>query len=111
MAFNRSQLQPPARKPSLSAAHGRRNAWRRRSMGRSEGCMAGMSRERWEAVSPHLDRALGLAPTQREELLDSLRAEQPELAEDLETLLAASEALEHAVFLDTTPEMPGASLA
>jgi serine/threonine protein kinase/Tfp pilus assembly protein PilF len=73
--------------------------------------MAGMSRERWEAVSPHLDRALELAREHRKELLDSLRAARPEVAADLETLLALYGLPDSAGFLENAPEFPEATLA
>jgi len=68
--------------------------------------MAGMNRERWVAVSPYLDRALELDGEDREALLSSLRAEQPDVAGDLETLLTAYAIPGSDRFLKTTPELP-----
>ncbi len=73
--------------------------------------MAGMSKERWEAVSPYLDRALELEREDRDALLSSLRAERPDVAEDLETLLAAYAIPGIDGFLKTAPELPGTTLA
>jgi eukaryotic-like serine/threonine-protein kinase len=49
--------------------------------------MAGMNKTRWEAVSPHLDRALEMGPGERTTWMAGLRALDPALAADLEVLL------------------------
>src|SRR5262249_43280526 len=76
-----------------------------------ERVMAGMSRERWQAVSPHLERALELSEENRKAWLESLRADLPRVAEDLEALLAAQGSSDAEAFLDSPPERPTASLA
>jgi serine/threonine protein kinase/TolB-like protein/tetratricopeptide (TPR) repeat protein len=73
--------------------------------------MAGMSKEQWQAVDPHLDRALKLDREGRKALLDSLRAERPDVAEDLEILLAAYAIPDSAWFLQNAPELPETTLA
>ena len=62
--------------------------------------MASLSGERWLALSPLLDEALDLADGERERWLGSIRREQPELAEDLERLLAGHAALNRDRFLE-----------
>src|SRR5262245_2723964 len=73
--------------------------------------MAGMSRERWQSVGPYLDRALEMDRGGRAALLNSLRAEQPEVAEDLELLLDAYAIPDSEWFLETAPTLPQATLA
>jgi len=73
--------------------------------------MAGMNKERWQAVGPHLDRALELDREGRRALLDSIRAEQPDVAEDLELLLAAYAIPDSEWFLEAAPTLPQATLA
>src|SRR5262245_25387309 len=73
--------------------------------------MAGMSRERWQSVGPYLDRALEMDRGGRAALLNSLRAEQPEVAEDLELLLDAYAIPDSEWFLETSPTLPQATLA
>src|SRR5687767_13519910 len=75
--------------------------------------MRELSRERWLAVSPHLDRALDLSPSERTAWFRSLRAEDPALAADLEALLEERDALSRASFLEgaASPLPPTASLA
>jgi serine/threonine protein kinase/tetratricopeptide (TPR) repeat protein len=69
--------------------------------------------ERWRVVSPHLDRALELPGDERDAFLAALRAEDPSLAADLETLLGSHEALSEQGFLDEALLLakPAASLA
>jgi len=59
-----------------------------------------LDRDRWREVSPHLDRALELAPVERRAWLESLRAEEPALAADLEMLLDDRDALGRVRFLE-----------
>jgi eukaryotic-like serine/threonine-protein kinase len=67
---------------------------------------------RWRAVSPYLDRALEVTGDERQAWLASLRAEAPDLAADVETLLGEREALDREHFLDRNlPLLPNASLA
>jgi eukaryotic-like serine/threonine-protein kinase len=68
--------------------------------------------ERWRAVSPHLDRAFDLAGEERDAFLRSLREQDPQVAADLETLLARREALSRDGFLeDPVASWPDRTLA
>lgn len=52
------------------------------------------------ALEPLLDQALELGPAERELWLADLRADRPDVAEELERLLAAEEELDQRGFLD-----------
>jgi eukaryotic-like serine/threonine-protein kinase len=65
--------------------------------------MAALDRERWLAVSPHLDRALEMDGTERGAWLDALDRDDPTLAADLRTLLGERDALSREGFLDGPP--------
>jgi eukaryotic-like serine/threonine-protein kinase len=65
-----------------------------------------LSAERWRAVSPHFERALELGAVERAAWLDSLRAEDPELAADLQELIADHGVAQSERFLETPPAMP-----
>lgn len=75
--------------------------------------MAGLSRERWQVVSPQLDRAMEMADGELEVWLTSLRTEDPALAADLESLLEERGVLDREGFLEglVTLPPPAASLA
>jgi serine/threonine-protein kinase len=75
--------------------------------------MAALTRERWLAVSPHLDHALEMADTERGAWLDALDRDDPRLAADLRTLLGEREALRREGFLDegSPPSLPPSSAA
>ncbi len=62
--------------------------------------MGTIDRERWRELSPHLDRAIEMPGDELASWLASLRAEAPELAADLEALLADREALAREGFLE-----------
>src|SRR6185369_6853697 len=62
--------------------------------------MASFDRERWRAVSPYLDRAMEMAPEELASWLGALRAGQPELAADVEGLLADRDAISRGRFLE-----------
>ena len=68
--------------------------------------MPTLSRERWLAVSPYLDRALDMDRADRTALVASLRDESPVLAADLETLLAERDALSRDGFLEEDVPAP-----
>jgi serine/threonine protein kinase len=71
-----------------------------------------VSPERWQALSPHLDHALSLADTERTAWLESLRAQDPVLAAELDALLAEHAALRQEGFLDgAVLERPRAAAA
>jgi WD40 repeat protein/serine/threonine protein kinase len=59
-----------------------------------------LDRDRWQAVSPYLDRALEIHPDQLAAWLASLRAEQPAVAADLEVLLERHELVRQQGFLE-----------
>ena len=61
--------------------------------------MSPLSRERWLALSPHLDAALDVAIGERRSYLAKLRLTDPVLADDLEQLLARREGLTRDGFL------------
>ena len=67
-----------------------------------------LRRDRWRAVSPHLDRALELTGDQRAAWLASLRAEDAALAADVEALLAEHQDLTREGFLEAPPPAPPA---
>jgi len=75
--------------------------------------MSGLGRDRWQAVSPYLDRALELAGDERVAWLELLRAQDPTLAADLLALLAERTALSQEGFLEGRAPipLPSASLA
>jgi serine/threonine protein kinase len=77
--------------------------------------MPRLSKNRWNAVSPYLDRALEMAPGERTTWMATLRAQDPMLASDLEALLEEGAAASREGFLERgaptlTPPAP-ASLA
>ncbi|MCK9685454.1 serine/threonine-protein kinase [Scleromatobacter humisilvae] len=67
--------------------------------------------ERWRRLSLLFDELLDLEPGQRQALLDTLRAEDAALADELASLLADAERAEQAHFLDGTAAPPAATLA
>ncbi len=70
--------------------------------------MAGVSLERWQLLSPYLDRALELAVEERAAWLASLRAEDPALGADVEMLLEERSALSREGFLEEAALRPPA---
>lgn len=62
--------------------------------------MSSNSRDRWEVVSPYLDRALEMADDEHGAWLDSLRATDPDLASEVEALLEERRALSREGFLE-----------
>jgi eukaryotic-like serine/threonine-protein kinase len=46
--------------------------------------------ERWQQIQEVLEKALGLAPNERSDFLDSACSSDPSLRQEVETLLAAS---------------------
>ena len=61
--------------------------------------MTMLDRERWIRVQPLLDEALDLSDAQRATWLDSLRSTTPDVARDLESLLASEAAADGDGFL------------
>ena len=75
--------------------------------------MPGISKDRWQVISPYLDQALELASGERDAWLASLRAKDPALASDLQELLEERDAVSREGFLEgsASPLPPPASLA
>ncbi|HMC76938.1 MAG TPA: serine/threonine-protein kinase [Vicinamibacterales bacterium] len=70
--------------------------------------MAVLDAHRWRRASPHLDRVLDLPVLDREASLAALRAQDPEVAADVQALLEQHRELRGAGFLeDTAPVLPG----
>lgn len=65
-----------------------------------------MNSERWQIVSPQLDCAIEMEDDERSAWLQSLRAEDSELAADLEVLLDEHRALDREGFLESAPPLP-----
>lgn len=79
--------------------------------------MSSESRDRWRVVAPYLDRALDMADDERGVWLESLRAEDPDLASEVEALLDERCALSREGFLEnealkppTPPSLAGLKL-
>jgi serine/threonine protein kinase/tetratricopeptide (TPR) repeat protein len=62
--------------------------------------------DRWRALEPHLDAALDLSDAGRREWLDNLRARDPSLADDLQTLIVEHQELDRVGFLAKSPPHP-----
>jgi eukaryotic-like serine/threonine-protein kinase len=65
-----------------------------------------LSAERWRAVRPHFDRALELGVLERAEWLEALRADDRDLASDVEELIADHGVVDREGFLETPPVAP-----
>ncbi len=67
-----------------------------------------LSPDQWQALSPHLDKALTMTGEDLSAWLSSLRTQNPELAAQLETLLREHRALSEEGFLEThSVRLPG----
>ena len=64
--------------------------------------MSVLDPDRWQVLSPYLDRALDMPEEERASWLAGLRKEDPALAADLEALLAEDRALSSEGFLEET---------
>jgi serine/threonine-protein kinase len=65
--------------------------------------MNAIDTRRWKRASPYLDEVLDLPPGELGPWLDSLRAEDPSIAEDVEALLHEHQLLTAEGFLDAAP--------
>ncbi|HWZ82723.1 MAG TPA: serine/threonine-protein kinase [Terriglobales bacterium] len=65
--------------------------------------MSTLTPEQWRTLTPYLNQALDMAETERAGWLSSLRAQDPDLAAHLESLLAEHSHLAQEGFLDTGP--------
>ncbi len=75
--------------------------------------MSGISADRWQRASPHLDRLLDLTTTERDKYLEVLGAEDPLTAADVRALLTEHHLLTAEGFLASPPVIhpPEATLA
>ena len=73
--------------------------------------MSTLDPEQWEALSPYLDRALGLSGDDRANWLASVRSEDPVLASQLQTLLDEHQLLAEERFLERAPVALGDHIA
>lgn len=71
--------------------------------------MSALTRERWLAVSPYLDRALEMSHEEQGAWLESLRSKDAPLADDVAALLADRGALSREGFLQETALHPAVS--
>src|SRR4029077_14796427 len=73
--------------------------------------MSTLSPDQWSALSPYLDKALTLSGEERTHWLKVVRAENPDLARQLQELLSEHQAAQLEAFLETSPitlsETPG----
>ena len=68
---------------------------------------ARISPDQWQALSPYLDEALAMTDEERSTWLASLRAQNPDLADQLEALFHEHRALSEEGFLETrSVELP-----
>ncbi len=67
------------------------------------------SGDRWQVLSPYLDRALDMTRAERGEWLESLRTEDPTLAADLQDLLDDGSAVDREGFLEEGAVRPPAA--
>jgi eukaryotic-like serine/threonine-protein kinase len=71
-----------------------------------------ITRNRWHALGSYLDRALDLQPAERGAWVASIRAMNPDLADDLQALLDDEDAIGREGFLDSAvTDRPDVSLA
>src|SRR5690242_610566 len=62
--------------------------------------------DRWKVLSPHLDHALRLSDEERSRWLSALRVDNPELASDLENLIAQQRRVAEERFLEEQAPFP-----
>lgn len=72
--------------------------------------MAMLGRDRWVRLQPLLDRALELSTDQRASWLGSLRSTDPEVAEELASLLSEEAAADVQGFLSDPLEQIGSAV-
>lgn len=68
--------------------------------------MSTLSPDRWQEISPYLDQALAMSAEERAAWLTSLRAQNPDLAVQLQALLEEHGALAREHFLEESPVRP-----
>lgn len=62
--------------------------------------------DQWQLLSPYLDKALTLSAEQRASWLEALRAQNRDLAEQIQTLLNSEVAVEQEAYLERGPTLP-----
>jgi hypothetical protein len=72
--------------------------------------MAMLARDRWERLQPFLDCALELSGEQRVAWLDSLRSTDPDVVDELDSLLSEEAAADRRGFLSDPLELVDPSL-
>ena len=65
--------------------------------------MSTLSPDKRSALSPYVDKALTLSEAERAHWLEALRAENPDLARQLQELLSEHQATQQEAFLETSP--------
>ncbi|PYY15727.1 MAG: hypothetical protein DMG61_06270, partial [Acidobacteria bacterium] len=75
--------------------------------------MSSLSPERWQILSPYLDKGLELTDEERAAWLAALRSENPALVEELEVLLREHCIVREEGFLESSDSLsrPGAGLS
>ena len=68
--------------------------------------MPPFSSERWRALSPYIDEALGITKDRRAGWLAAIGAHDPRLAADLAALLAEYDELKASHFLESLADWP-----
>jgi serine/threonine protein kinase len=68
--------------------------------------MTAIGNDRWQVLSPHLDRALDMSAEERAAWLGSLQQQDPELAVDLRMLLEEWKSIGAVRFLERSPALP-----
>jgi len=68
--------------------------------------MSPLTPDQWRTLSPYLDEALSLTEEQRGEWVDSIRAQNPDLAKQLQQLLHAERAVKEQAYLERGPALP-----
>ncbi|HVO81834.1 MAG TPA: protein kinase [Terriglobales bacterium] len=71
--------------------------------------MSPLDPEQWQVLSPYLDQALTLSEEQRASWLEALRAQHPDLAQQIEKMLKADRAVEQEAYLEKGPTLPPGS--
>ena len=66
--------------------------------------MPPFSSERWRALSPYIDEALGITKDRRAGWLAAIGAHDPMLAADLASLLAEYDEVQASHFLESLPD-------
>jgi serine/threonine-protein kinase len=71
--------------------------------------MSPLQPDQWQVLSPYLDEALTLSEEERTRWLAALRAQSPDLADQVQELLKAEQAVEQEAYLEKGPTLPPGS--